>query len=591
MYKFVNNLIIHLFPIKSISMKFNHLKAIPITILAMAATACVDDAYDLNDIDTTTRLSVNDLVIPINLDNIELSSVIDIDETDPNADIQIVNGEYAYVNHGDFTSGGISIPTVLIKSAQIPSIVLSLTPPYNVGSLSGIALPDLDFTLPTEIKGYSFNADNITEDICGLTQVVGDFDVNVELNITGFDGMAAGYSLSGLQLQLPEGITFTSTDGATIDNAKGILTLNRELTSPRLTLSLRASGLKIPAGAFDEATHSISIIGEVGLIGGQLKVKSNNKPVTLPENLGLTLDFNIGDITVKSIDGTIKYSIGNVSVPDIDISNLPDVLAQPGTNLMLYNPCLYLSVNNPVWESGVHAVTGFEINAYHGENASTYTLDDGYFTIAAKAVNNYCFSPSDPFRGDAEFSNYTHVPFSQLSYVLSGDGLPDKLKVELTDPNLPRQDIKDFKVGYDYGEIKGNYKFVAPLAFKNGSFIKYTDKLDGWSSEDLDAVTIEKLEVNFDISTDIPIAIEFSGYPIDKNGNRMTNVTISPVTIDANANDQSIRLTVTGSIKNLDGMEFEAKANAQEGKALSPDMSIVLKNVRPRVSGYFEKEL
>ena len=132
-------------------MKFNHLKAIPITILAMAATACIDDAYDLNDIDTTVRLSVNDLVIPINLDKIELSSVIDIDETDPNADIQIVNGEYAYVNSGDFTSGGISIPNVLIKSAQIPGIVLSLTPPYNVGALPGIALPDLDFTLPTEI--------------------------------------------------------------------------------------------------------------------------------------------------------------------------------------------------------------------------------------------------------------------------------------------------------------------------------------------------------------------------------------------------------------------------------------------------------
>ena len=193
-------------------MKFNHLKAIPITILAMAATACIDDAYDLNDIDTTVRLSVNDLVIPINLDKIELSSVIDIDETDPNADIQIVNGEYAYVNRGDFTSGGISIPTVLIKSAQIPGIVLSLTPPYNVGALPGIALPDLDFTLPTEIKGYSFNADNITDDICGLSKVEGDFDVNVDLNITGFDGMAEGYSLSGLQLQLTECITFTSTD-------------------------------------------------------------------------------------------------------------------------------------------------------------------------------------------------------------------------------------------------------------------------------------------------------------------------------------------------------------------------------------------
>lgn len=572
-------------------MKFSRIKAIPIAALTLAVTGCIDDAYDFNDIDTTARLSVNDLVIPINLDKIELSSVIDIDETDPNADIQIVNGEYAYVNDGEFNSGGISIPQVLIKSADIPGINLSFTPPANIGSIPGIALPDIDFDLPTEIKGYSFRADNITEDICDLSKVDGDFDVRVTLNILGLDGMAAGYTLRNLQLQLPKGITFTSTDGAELNTATSILTLNRELSNPQVTLTLHASGLAIPSGAFNEATHSINISGEVGILGGELKVKSNRQPVTLPQNIGMDINFEISDITVKSIDGTIQYSIGNVNVPDIDISNLPDVLAQPGTNLKLYNPCLYLSVNNPVWESGVYARTGLEITSFHGNESKTYGLDDGYFTIAAKAVNNFCISPSDPHSGDAEYSNYTHVAFSDLSYVLSGNGLPDKLKVELTSPTLPRQNIRNFRIGHDFGEIKGTYKFVAPLQFKDGTSIIYTDKLDGWSSDDLDAVTIQKLEVNFDITTDIPIAIEFSGYPLDKNGNRMSGVTISPVTIPANAQNQSIRLSVSGDIKNLDGMEFEAKALAQEGKALSPDMSIVLKNVRPRVSGYYEKEL
>lgn len=572
-------------------MKFCRIKPIFIAALAFTATGCIDDAYDFNDIDTTARLSINDLVIPINLDKIELSSIISIDETDPDADIQIVNGKYAYVNHGDFTSSGISIPDVTINSAQIPGINLQFNLPAGVGSLPGIALPDLNFALPKEIKDYSFSANNITEDICDLKQVNGDFDMEVNVNIVGLNDMANGYTLSNMQFQLPEGITFTSTDGAELNTATGILTLNREITNPQLTLTLHASGLTIPNGAFNESTHSISISGEVGIIGGELKVKSNNRPVTLPQNIGMNIDFKISDIAVKSIDGTIQYSIGNVKVPDIDISNLPDVLAQPGTNLMLYNPCLYLSVNNPVWESGVYARTGLDITSFHGEDSKIYQLDQGYFTIAAKAVNNFCISPSDPNSGDAEYSNYQHVPFSQLSYVLSGDGLPDKLQVELTKPSLPRQDISNFKIGHDYGQIKGTYKFVAPLEFKGGTTITYTDKLDGWSSDDLDAITIQKLEVNFNITTDIPISIQFTGYPIDKNGHRMQDVTISPVTIDANAQDQSIRLSVTGSIKNLDGMEFEAKALANEGQALSPDMSIILDKVRPCVSGYYEKEL
>ncbi len=31
-------------------------------------TGCVDDKYDLSDIDTTTRIQVNDLVLPVNID-------------------------------------------------------------------------------------------------------------------------------------------------------------------------------------------------------------------------------------------------------------------------------------------------------------------------------------------------------------------------------------------------------------------------------------------------------------------------------------------------------------------------------------------
>lgn len=572
-------------------MKFSRFKALPIAIMALAATGCIDDAYDFNDIDTTARLKVNDLVVPINLDKIELGSIISINETDPNAAVQIVNGKYAYINHGDFSSGGISIPDVLIKSAQIPGINLHFNLPAGIGSLPGIALPDLAFSLPTEIKGYSFSANNITEDICNLTQVNGDFDMEVKLDIVGLNDMAAGYTLSNLQFQLPAGITFTSTDGAELNASTGILTLNREISSPQLSLTLHASGLTIPTGSFIESTHSVSITGEVGIIGGELKVRSNNRPVTLPQNIGMNIDLKISDIAVKSIDGTIQYNIGNVNVPDININDLPDVLSQTGTNLMLYNPCLYLSVNNPVWESGVYARTGLEITSFHVDESQSYQLDNGFFTIQAKAVNNFCISPSDPHSGDAEYSNYEHVPFSDLSYVLSGNGMPYKLKVALTSPTLPRQDIRNFQIGHDYGKIKGTYKFVAPFEFKNGTCIRYSDKLDGWSSDDLDAMTIQKLEVNFDITTDIPIAIEFSGYPIDKHGNRMQDVTISPVTIDANAQNQSVRLSVTGSIKNLDGMEFEAKALAEEGNPLSPDMSIVLKNVRPRVSGYYEKEL
>ncbi len=60
-------------------MKLSCLKrvlAMPVLLLTLAG--CIEEGYDLTDIDTTSRFMVNDLVIPVNLDAITLKSVIDI---------------------------------------------------------------------------------------------------------------------------------------------------------------------------------------------------------------------------------------------------------------------------------------------------------------------------------------------------------------------------------------------------------------------------------------------------------------------------------------------------------------------------------
>lgn len=53
---------------------------------------CVNDDYDLSDIDTTTRVSVNDLILPVNIDAITLGDVISVDE-DSRIKPVIINGQ------------------------------------------------------------------------------------------------------------------------------------------------------------------------------------------------------------------------------------------------------------------------------------------------------------------------------------------------------------------------------------------------------------------------------------------------------------------------------------------------------------------
>ena len=61
-------------------------------LLALSLTACIDDAYDLSDIDSTVGVKVNDLVVPLKLDAITLQNLFDIEE---NSQIKEINGEYA----------------------------------------------------------------------------------------------------------------------------------------------------------------------------------------------------------------------------------------------------------------------------------------------------------------------------------------------------------------------------------------------------------------------------------------------------------------------------------------------------------------
>lgn len=209
-----------------------------------------------------------------------------------------------------------------------------------------------------------------------------------------------------------------------------------------------------------------------------------------------------------------------------------------------------------------------------------------------KPVSNYVLSPTNPdkYYGNIENGNITHIPYTSLSDVLSGNGIPVRLKAELINPEIPTQEVENFQLGHSYEAVSGNYTFFAPLNLKAGSSIVYRKTDSGWNDEDLDALTIEQMTVNLSISSDIPVSLHLTGYPIDANGNQINGVEIEGADIPAMADNQQLTLRITGKIKHLDGITFEARAKAEDEKTLTPQMNITLTNVRPRVTGYYLKK-
>ena len=188
--------------------------------------------------------------------------------------------------------------------------------------------------------------------------------------------------------------------------------------------------------------------------------------------------------------------------------------------------------------------------------------------------------------------NAQHIPFTSLSNILAGKGLPNAIGISLNNLCIPSQRIKgELPLGSPLGKVTGCYTIYAPLQFKAGSQIIYSSTEDGWSDEDLEKMTISKLEVSAVITNDLPLDIEISGQPIDVNGKPIPGVYIEGARVSSGAVNAPLTIRVTGEIKKLDGITFVATASATESQMiLRPEDNIILKNVKAKVSGSYDTE-
>ena len=565
-----------------------------LTALCVAAlsSSCIDDDYDLANIDSTVRVEVKDLTVPVNIDKVTLKSIFNLGE---DSKVKEINGVYAVVESGEFNSSPVHIDDFTIHGASIPSTYVDI-PYVSTPSVGDIAA---EITIEPEERDFSYTGYNIPKEVIEFDSALGQIGVDIKLTLGGLEQVAGAFVLKNLQLQLPKGLRMTSIEGGTYDPATGLATIpDRRIEGTTTTLRIVADKIDFDqlGAVFDPAAHTLSAAGKVYV--KSLTLAINTADITnqnISTNLRLGIDYTLPPIAINAVSGTIEYDIEDLRIDPISLSDLPDIISQSGTDIRIANPQIYLNLNNPVQQYNVSAQTGITLTGVHRDGTrKRCTLDDGYFTIGTGNPSGrytYCISPTRP---DAFYQGYEgaeHVKFTSLSDVLSGNDIPSTIEVELNDPKIPGQRVTNFELGTDIASIRGSYTFYAPLALNPGSKITYTDQVDGWSSEDLDALTITKLTVTAFVTTDVPVDIEFTGYPIDKNGNQINNVTIQGANVSANAQGQALTLTITGEIRHLDGIRFVAVATSKSAETLRPDIKIEVSKVRPVASGYYEKEL
>ncbi len=569
----------------------------------LSLVSCKDNSYSLSDVDTTTELKMKDLVVPLNIEKITLSDIFNIKEGDKIKEV-VVNGKrfYAISESGSFSYDPIKIPKFSLKSNNLTSVQLD----FNTSGIEISGLMNRFFPFPSKVqRNVVYSSYEIDRSIESLYEIYTDnffFNINFELqSIPEY----AEIKLTELVIRIPKGLSLVNIPSNwKYDYSSGILNV------PELVLQNGSGKIDIELSKIDlEANGSqlknglLNLSSPLNIESGYLAFSSKDGDiVTLPAKMPMNISFDMKDMNISAISGEIEYRLSGegLNLLPVELKPLPDFLAQDETNLILSNPQIYLNCNNPLARSRVGYRVGVKVTSRReNQYPKVFTPNNGAINIGFdKGVSgpyNSCLSPEMPTDIPDLYSFPEHVLFSTLGDALSGEGLPDRLEIDLVNPQIYRQVVSEFMLGDNLGTIKGQWQFLAPLSLVNKgndkSKIVFTKTDNGWSETLIKDMKIEELEMTMSVDNLIPLSAEISGYPIDIEGHRINGVSIEGAKVPGNTKGYVVTLRITGEIKNLDGICFTANLSSASTETLSPSQTLSLNDIRARVTGSYIRNL
>lgn len=591
--------------------------SVVIAALAVTATSCVDDKYDLSDIDTTTRIQVNDLVVPVNLDAVTLGDIITFDDDSKIKPYTIGGKEvYALRESGSFESEDIYIDPVTAAAPQIdPTVDVVRIIPENAPL--AVTPPSIDpstFNVKYELvemgSEFVYDARDIDKSVINIKSAkVDNLTFSITLSANEVQGKVNNMFFSNVDIQVPKGMNATTSVG-TYNPATGIWHIEylKVADTAKTSISITTSTLDFAANGCSIVNHELHFNSKMmvkrgGILTFEPKLV-NGIPMELPAELNFRLDYKLTALNVTAITGRIEYKLDGMDIDPVSLEDIPDFLAGSDTDIKLANPQIYIQVNNPVAADKLECRTGLTLEAIRGSVAKPFSPDNGAFTIGydkgIAGPYNFMLSPvavneSDIPTSPVNYSQAKWVEFSKLGSLLAADGtnggIPEKIGIRLDDPQIPESDVTDFGLGRSIPGVKGSYELLAPLALQDGSRVVYSDRETGWNDDTLDAITIQNLTLSCTVDNQCPVAVKLYAYPLDVRGNRIPGVEIKSTTLAAGKREP-LEITMTGTITHLDGVEYVAELlGSADNNALSPAQTVTLTDIRAKVNGFYEKEL
>lgn len=596
-------------------MKQNKFLWLGVLGLTLGVSSCMDDSYDLDDIDMT--LGVNtDLTLPsCSTDSVYLKSILDLKE---DGVVKLVEkpkvpGDSMYVvtQTGTPDIDPIKIDEIKIAKPTINPInatvklfdelPLSQKASKRAPGRRNIKVNVKGFEIDLEDTAYTYTiteddntrqtlsgakATGISTDVVDIERIKFD-ETKITLQInTDFPDHFPYMHLDSLTLTLPEDIhikscTLNGKDAMEIKPGQIIVTGEKGSKLSTRNISLEMVFDEASTGndfVFDGNNHEASLGGDFE-VKGTFRVETSeidtDKIARIIESQWNDLAQKVmmgGKLAISDIDGIIPAEINfrgetwfdkdillthvtgkfQHEIGDIDPISLSDL---PD---FLEDNDVVLDLANPMVFLSVRNSLSANIST---ELTLTSDTDDGAhrtgpLTIGANATNKYYLAKNEETDFlPADKADYKFVEVDGLPNLIKK--IPDEIKVDVDKVKLVATDL-DITKEYP---IDIEYEVYAPLIFGEEFKLVYAGTEDGFDlGDDLEDLDAESLHIKANVISDVPANIRLDVELLDINGQKIDIV-----------EDNSVIITKPSGANKVSAIELNIKP--KEGYSLKDILS------------------
>lgn len=588
-------------------------------LMALAAggsmTSCIDDSYDMSkEIDMTVGFGSEGLQLKVgNTEKIWLSDILEVDDEEMLETTS--TGTFYLVKH-DNADFSFNVPsfTASVNVAKLTPNLPLLTFDELKGVLAGsgasvnqLVVPNGWTTKQVPLKVEStdlFNLSDLPKEIKSLKRIIPAKEsstVSVALEIASNTSSQKFVidSYKNLQITLPDFFKLKGVEknvlnlgSATNVNTPGLVLAEFEVESLELE---GENGTDLTNGKSLEVIGNYAVSGDFSIKASeQFTVKSGDETtIRVIVQVGKQTSSDKVNVAFAEVEGIFAPEI-NPNIAPINIAkDVPDFLTDPEVCIMAANPTLRFDVDMtqvPVdltmWGNlyGVKdnktiaevRIPGSDVVSLGGKKQSTL-----YFCQEAQ--------PFDP-NGVAQGASIYNV--SNLNDVMKK--IPDVIRVDFNDDKINLSNkLATIGLGRKYNAAL-DYSVYVPFQFNSGLKIVYDEVIDNMSG-DLEDLGAEGAEISALVDNKIPLALQLTAMPLDKNGREIAGVTVSTLEVPANAESMvklEIRFANPTDLQKLD--QIALKVNAEtiaNGVNLTSDQYIQLKDIRLTLLGQIIADL